>query len=70
MLELSQHFVADAAFVAKPDRDFSFEDDESAREWKDLPLEFDSHFGGGDKAGDVGLEKNDHDTPDAGLDLS
>jgi hypothetical protein len=46
------------------------EDDESSREWKDIPLEFDSSHLGGSSAGDVGLEKNDNDTPDAGLDLS
>jgi hypothetical protein len=38
--------------------------------WKGLPLEFDSSFGGGGNPADVGLEKDDKDSPDFGLEKS
>jgi len=46
------------------------EEEEGAVEWKELPLEFDSSFGGGSNPGDVGLEKNDDDAHDFGLEKS
>ncbi len=46
------------------------EEDEADAEWKNLPLEFESSFGTSTPSEDVGLEKNDKDTPDVGLDKS
>jgi ribosomal protein L12E/L44/L45/RPP1/RPP2 len=58
------------AAPAKPAAPAAAEEDEISHEWKELPLEFDSSHGGSGDAGDVGLEKNDHDSPDTGLDLA